>query len=247
MYISEEKKIIFFHNGKCAGTTISEYFGGITACYNMTKRFLDQNCKDEYKDSNGLFDIKKYISPASYLAYERQRPGLEGRIFVQHFKYRDLNQILHTDSWKRYFKFCFVRNPYSHYFSYYLQMISAPTRIPLDLKNNINFEDYVFHHEGGKLYMANVKLRAYSHIHDKMVIDFVGKVESFEKDMRCILEKIGIEYRSMHINKKGDGNYLKYYTPKTIAHVNEIYDKDFELFGYVKIDPASPVDTWCLS
>lgn len=240
MYISEQNRFIFFHNGKCAGTTISSYFGGLNKCFSTTKQFLDRYCVDEYKNESGMFDIRKYVSPAAYDSYERQNPGMEGMIFVQHFTFRDLDRILQPDSgWKQFFKFCFVRNPYSHFYSYFLQMISSAARIPAGMKGKPDFESYIFHPEGGAKYMKNISLSAYTHVGDLPVVDYVGKVENFDEEMRGLKDRIFIEYSPIRLNRKGDGEYLKHYTARTIAHVNALYGQDFARFGYQKIDPAS--------
>ncbi len=71
-------------------------------------------------------------------------------------------------------------------------------------------------------------------------VNFVGKFENLEEDFQKILNLIGFndikhDFEIKKNNRNHD-SYKKYYDQKTLDIVNEIYKKDFELFGYTKFD-----------
>lgn len=137
-----------------------------------------------------------------------------------------------------YFKWCFVRNPFS-------RIVSAYVTCP-EIKH-LNFEDVValIYKNKPKNFHAGTtwenicdlglgvrRIHFYpmlSLIGEEM--DFVGRFESLETDWGkvCSVLRVSEALPQKNIRKV---NYLDYYTPRLEKMVSEIYERDFEFFGY---------------
>ena len=85
---------------------------------------------------------------------------------------------------------------------------------------------------------------AWTHVGDQK-IDFIGKVENFEVDFEILKSRYGIGSTSLESVNQSDlkatamsaapYRYAKRLHSKTIARINDIFSRDFELFGYDKL------------
>ena len=64
---------------------------------------------------------------------------------------------------------------------------------------------------------------------DKILVDFLGRFESIEKDFKIIAEKLNIKAKLGHKNK---GTEQCPINKETEEMIREIYKKDFEIFYY---------------
>lgn len=66
-----------------------------------------------------------------------------------------------------------------------------------------------------------------------MLMDFVGRFENFEKDVRKVLGSLSITCdRIPHELKGRRGPYKRYYNDESREMVAEMYAEDMKLFGY---------------
>lgn len=65
-------------------------------------------------------------------------------------------------------------------------------------------------------------------------VDFVGRVEQFDRDAAVVREKLGLPAmeRAPQRNKSTHGHYSEYYNDATRAKVAEVFARDIEAFGY---------------
>jgi len=185
--------------------------------------------------------------------------------FFFSYKYGAKIKNLKTlNKYKNYFTFTFVRNPYKRVLSLYLNKIINPHENiikkqlkPFGLKPNMSFDELVdflcFNKKGQD---GNDPHWTSQYAFIKPEIDFVGKLENFDKDFKTILNHIGLPYESpKHLNytTKEGAHYTKdlkyinkpkkdkspvlddYYTDKTYQLIYERYKKDFEMFGCEKM------------
>jgi hypothetical protein len=68
----------------------------------------------------------------------------------------------------------------------------------------------------------------------EIIVDFVGKLEDFNKDIKKVFKIIGIDQTNIkQLNKSNRRkNYRSYYSAKTNKIVGKIYKKDIDMFGY---------------
>ncbi len=65
-----------------------------------------------------------------------------------------------------------------------------------------------------------------------ILVDFVGRFEKFAEDAAHVLERIGIDAQIPNLNQSARGNYRDYYTPRTHDLVADRFRRDIETFGY---------------
>lgn len=148
------------------------------------------------------------------------------------------------------FRFTIVRNPYARLASAYRDKILdlngnqalAPFRHELDLASTRTptFEQFVRQvaargDEGcGRHWMSQHRLT----LSDLIDYDFIGRVESFDRDFATILERIGRSrddidgVEDINRSQVPDDDGAVVYTAEIAALVFERYRRDFERFGY---------------
>ena len=68
---------------------------------------------------------------------------------------------------------------------------------------------------------------------ERLLLDYVGKLESVQADMAAICDKIGIPRLHVpHVNPTRHAHHTKYYDDRSRRMVQEIYERDIEGFGY---------------
>jgi len=136
-----------------------------------------------------------------------------------------------AQNWDNYFKFAFVRNPWSLLVSWYFHKGPGnlfPQKYPsfemFILKNGWNDRRYKF--EGCYDRICNE--------HGDLMVDFVGKYENLAEDFDHICMKIGLEGLTLPHKRKGvyRDKYTTYYTDETKEIVGEEFEIDIEKFGY---------------
>jgi len=146
----------------------------------------------------------------------------------------------HT-GWEEYFKFAFVRNPWARLYSCYMHKVkkgcpACSNYLHSFAKTNISFINWV----KTICTQENVlKDRHFAPYHTLLInkdfesMDFIGKVENFQKDFNFVCDKLIVpRYRLPRKNKTDGGHYSENYDDETRKIVEEIYAKDIEYFGY---------------
>lgn len=146
-----------------------------------------------------------------------------------------------------YFKFSFVRNPYTRILSCYLDKIIGIQKsvylpkIGYSLTDNVSFKAFLLAIKEQTYFEMDVHWMP-QHIllaADKIPLDFIGRQENFDNDLAKVLSIItksdsdvpGITNERPHAvgaNKK----LQQYLTEDTARLIQEIYANDFSLYGY---------------
>lgn len=149
-----------------------------------------------------------------------------------------------------YFKFTFVRNPWSRAVSLYLRTETRPAW------KNQTFKDFVKDMQGAwantdgpfsawgkegfyKNQIDYARLRG----SEKPETDFIGKTENLENDLRFVCKKIDLDFdekiwkmrKRMNVSikrKKENKHYSEYYDEETKNIIAEKFAEDIEYFGY---------------
>jgi hypothetical protein len=162
----------------------------------------------------------------------------KNKIWMQHASMQQINDLYETDV-SKYFKFGFVRNPWSRAVSDYVWMQE-------EIKKSDSFLNYLLEQGEFKQRLTvrrNNRWRGdhvipqFDFLFDNsgtQLVDFIGKLENFQSDFDIVCDKIGIPRKklSRQLIAKKRKHYTEYYDDETRQIVAEKYAKDIEMFGY---------------
>jgi len=135
--------------------------------------------------------------------------------------------------WDQYFKFAFVRNPWSWVVSYYFDRLYRKSRgKKIDVVIPDSFEEFVL--MKGWYENKHQFVGCYDRIYhqNKLLVDFVGKVENIELDFKHVCNNIGVIAELGWRNKSNHDQYRTYYNKKTRSLVEIAFQKDIDVFEY---------------
>lgn len=184
--------------------------------------------------------LGRYSVPLRLLTGDDYWTDIHGKYY--HYIKRHGKEI-----WNTYYKFAFVRNPWSRLVSSFHY---------LDGGGN-NFFDkrlsdmYIKKYEGDFCrfvndFVAADKIKYLFHMHPqhefvydcngRLLLDYVGKYENIQEDFNRICNDLGIPQMPLpHKNKtryRKQQHYKDYYNDQTRDIIAEKYAKDIQLFGY---------------
>jgi len=159
-----------------------------------------------------------------------------------------------------YFKFTFVRSPYTRFISAYKYLSRYYEKHEKNTKGTFpNLESFIEDHcKKQKLphfYWLHVLTTQIQHIEDEygyINIDFIGRFENLNEDLCYIITqifKLKIHFR--HILEIGfrrnrnpiDENYSEYYNEHVLNFVNTYYNREFNVFNYQMVDNIEQLNT----
>jgi len=154
---------------------------------------------------------------------------------LQHLLARQIRIEVGADTFDAYFKFTVVRNPWDKVISQYASMRQRP-----DLRAYIGLADDAPLAE----YLA--RIAAFEHVQwmpqswfiqdlsGTDMIDFIGRFETLEADMRHVFARIGINFMQLpHMNaSRREREYRGYFSADTRSAVARMYAADIEHFRY---------------
>ena len=147
------------------------------------------------------------------------------------------------------FKFSIVRNPYSRAVSCWQYLTNHP-----EWRKTPHFKPTTFNEFCNKLICTEITNKdltyntsccnhyswhtqpQFEHLYDldgKLLIDYVGKVETLQSDLDNILDKLQLPRKRVgYLNTTKHKHYTEYYDDETREIVAKKYAKDIEYFGY---------------
>jgi hypothetical protein len=157
--------------------------------------------------------------------------------------------ILSREYFEKAWKFAFVRNPYARTVSLYVYLIGElaigdePNPIlPRSTTFSIfcsylaqkAFEPIGLYNRNG-LSQLNPQVTWLKDTDGRFFCDFVGKVESFEKDFECVSQALKLSTNGDGLpweNKTSRSSVQTYYSSREMEIVAKVYAEDFSRFGY---------------
>ena len=159
-----------------------------------------------------------------------------------HRSIKNYMRYFSNTEFRKYYKFCFVRNPWDRLASSYFFLKKGGMNkgdyewAKKQLSSCESFEDFVLN------YLQNESVLSYVHFipqykfisyFDRISVDKVYKFEDMQTAIEDVQDKLSISLVLEHRNKsdKGQG-YREYYSELTRDVVAEIYKQDIALFNY---------------
>ena len=204
MLLSDSHRFIFIHVNKAAGTSV--------------QNALAQFGHNPSGDSLGKLKSKLHLAR-----------DYRQRFYAEHANASQLRKVMPQEVYDEFFKFAFVRNPWDWLASSYHYLCNTPThRHHRRVVAMASLADYVdFEIVRGKRSQA-----AFVCSGDEVIIDFVGRFETLEKDFSSVCRHVGIEASLPHANKTDHRDYREFYDDALTAKVAEHWRCDIDLFAY---------------
>lgn len=140
----------------------------------------------------------------------------------------------------RYYKFAFVRDPYSRLESaYYFLVKGGATKKDAEVGGVIksetsSFDDFVINWlNDKKIYSWHHFIPQYKYISDgeKILVDYVGRFETIEQDFSIVASKIGLSVSLGKANVNSDKKKAAR-NPIVESKIRKLYAKDYAMLGY---------------
>ena len=161
-----------------------------------------------------------------------------------HNNVRQYKRIFGPLVFNRYFKFTFVRNPYSRLFSAYHFLKSGGFDERDSAWGAENLSPYATFDDFVKGWVNEESIWTWFHfmpqysfvcdIGTEPEVDFVGRIESINDDFAKICEILDVPNKlSVHNEGRSrKGNWRDHYSRYSLDKVADIYARDFETFAY---------------
>ncbi len=148
---------------------------------------------------------------------------------VDHATVTELRAHLGDEVWQTYYKFSFVRNPWDRVVSWFHSAFFK--RKDLDFTEwlttgGLDHPDYGLNHIAPAAHFLLNRS-------GELDVNFVGRFENYEADLRHIFEKLDIPILQIpKINFSQRPDYRELYTPETREVVAQFFADDIRLFNY---------------
>ncbi len=151
--------------------------------------------------------------------------------FGAHIKAREVRLRWPRQAWDEYFKFAFVRNPYSWIVSLYTRIGSSPTHGHSKRVAAMTFPEFV------DWEIARNRRHQHRFVCDRagnLILDFVGRLEHLEADVATICQRIGISPHGAlpRLGGRDRAPWRSFYDEATRRKVAAHWARDIEYFGY---------------
>jgi len=224
MIVNNARRFIFVHVPKAAGTSTTRELSKFTTFRDVEVGGTQygEKLQDMYA---ARFDLRKH-SPASRI---KAKAGPE--------------------VWRSYFVFAFVRNPYARAYSVWRFLCKWREGPHHQRVAAQSFEQFLSSSEvrQGDIEIARPQAWWLTEANGGIVegIDFIGRVEKFDEDFNFILSTITRKRIPLRRVDRSNVSTLPEewrgaITPAAHEAIDEIYDADFRLLGYDRIEQQAP-------
>lgn len=137
---------------------------------------------------------------------------------------------MYPREWSEYFTFAFVRNPWSWQVSLYFFVLQTKYNHHHEIVKSLgSFRDYIrWRVDGHKKLLSDFVFDE----SEQRLVDYVGRIETLERDFEEICERVGVDVILPHKNKSKHRDYREYYDDETRELVAQHFAPDIDAFGY---------------
>ena len=217
MLLSTERKFIFVHVPKTAGSSLH----------------------------NALVPFSRTSNRTLFRSFLRRTPIVESpehAHFRIHETAKKIRSKISPQVWDTYFSFAVVRNPFDHAVSHYEYLKQYRNKLIADEFSKITFNEYLDIRLSQRKCFDRlfIKLPNQSYFlceQGNVLVDHVYKFEHLSEGVTKISQALGgidLKLTRINVTKANKKNILEYYANRqSISSVLSLYEKDFELFDYI--------------
>jgi hypothetical protein len=228
MILSHKHKFIFLKTKKTAGTSIEVALSKLCGDEDIITPLVgsDELLRAGGRGAQNWRQHAWWQSPRPIWKRRMFKIAAQDYGFYNHMTAAAAKDLINDDRvWNSYFKFAFDRNPWDREVSYYHYCYRDEAGRP-------SFERFVNSDRRARLNNYEI----YSLVGD-VAVDFVGRYENLEDDLKHALSQVGIDADLPLPRAKGDirkdqRSYREYYTPETQHLIGAWYEPEIALLGY---------------
>ena len=207
MLLSIEKKFIFIHIPKTAGSSVTEVLSpyALNPVKSQYRRLLSHLPVPENPE-RAWFRIH---DKAYWIRLKLPRAMFEG---------------FHT--------FAAVRNPYDYAVSYYAFQRGNPRSRRFREAQNTSFLEFLTYMEKKDRLSGISQTSWITDLRGRIIIDELLRFETIERDFAGLAARLGLETSLPHVNKSDRGDYREMYGTAERDIADRLFARDLELLGY---------------
>jgi len=224
---------------KAADFTVSQF-----SHWKNGKQFRELRTRDYIYSLKGFDELKcifVHIPKAAGVSVNRE---LFGNLGGAHRTVRTYKRVFGPVRFKKYFKFTFVRNPYTRLLSAY-RFLKRGGFCDVDKEwAEDNLGQYHSFAEFVDEWLTPESIMTYNHFRPQFMylcdrsfepeVDFIGRFESIDEDFEKVCQHLNIsrKLKKHNLDSEKEKHWTEFYTDRELEKVYQIYQKDFELFNY---------------
>jgi hypothetical protein len=217
--IDHNKKAIYLHIGKAAGTSIEKM---------MSPEKHDAMVADRHL----MFGYDK-----------------EEGLYLQHASAETTRRLVGEAVFRQYYKFTIVRNPYSRMLSVYHYLIDQHKQQFGSFQAYIEALPGIVDSPQTQKGSHHIPQTFYTHIDGEFICDYVGKFEELPVSIEPVRVQLDMENSLQKHNARRSQNWSRrpvayYYTSSMRQIMQEIYADDFACFDYSTDPKDIPWPFW---
>ena len=209
MIISYERNFLFVHVPKTGGTSI-------------------RHALKRYEHDASRYLVNRCLSTCGIGVNYLSRDYCKNR-FRAHESASRVAATLPDDVFARLFKFAFVRNPWDILVSMYKFILKTKAHKRHRLVRKMEFAEFVEYAVSKRICDQSRLLTDDQGI---LLVDYVGRFESFSSDYARIASTIGVSPDIAHLNRTNSTGFQDFYDRKLRSRVETAYRNDIDLFQY---------------
>ena len=227
MIISHDYKFIFIKTNKTAGTSIEIALSQFCGPRDIITPILPED--EVIRKKLGYRGPQNYMAPL--VSYNlRDLAGLllkskKKKRFYNHISSTEIRRHISNDIWENYYKFCFERNPWDRFISFYYWRTSEPRP---------TIAEFI---ESGELMLLKKKGYGLYTINDRVVVDKICRFENLSEDLSSVCEHLGIPGKlelpkTKSKYRKDKRSYRDILSENEQMMIAEFSQKEINLLGY---------------